>query len=369
MINIKLLNELGLKAKTIISLGTLLLFALLVMGGAIYYQGMQLAVHELLEKTGVDIEKDVIEIGNFLKSSLEDLMVMSDTPPVQGSIRARDNNGIDPLSGDSTEYWHSRMEQIFGAFLKYHSEYYQLRYLDQHGNEIVRVDQIGKEIRIAPRKELQNKAQFPYFTETMKLKEDEVYYSEVNLNREHGVIQIPHTPVFRIATPVYDAQKRVRGVIVINIFAETMFSNIRTAIGKAKKYIVNHDGYLLVHPNRSKEFGFDLGFEYTTKNVMHEFVDEMKARDSLVKYHKQERHVDGFKKIFFDPMNRNRYWVLIYEIPEQLALKNIYQHRTTMLIVGMLIIVFSLVIITWISTRKIVTPILKLSEAVNKMAV
>lgn len=367
MINIKLLNRLGLKGKTTIGLGALLLLALLVMGGATYYQGMHLAVNELLEKTVGDIGKDVIEIENLVKSSREDLMVMSDTPPVQGSIRARDNNGIDPLSGSSTEYWHSRMAQIFSAFLKNHSKYSQLRYLDQHGNEIVRVDLIGKEIRTAPRKELQNKAQYPYFTETMKLNEDEVYYSEVNLNRKHGVIQIPHTPVFMTATPVYDAQKRVRGVIVINIFAETIFSNIRTAIGKAKKYIVNQDGYILVHPDRSKEFGFDLGFEYTTKNVMHEFADEMKARDSLVKYHKQERHVDGFKKIFFDPMNKSRYWALIYEIPEQLALRSIYKHRRMMFIVGILIIVFSLMIITWISTRKIVTPILKLSEAVNKI--
>ncbi|MDP2158467.1 MAG: cache domain-containing protein [Nitrospirota bacterium] len=206
MINIKPWNKLGLKAKTIISLGTLLLFALLAMGGSIYYQAMTLAINELLESTGKNIEKDTSEIETFIKSSKDDLMVISDTPPVQGILRAKDNGGIDPLTKDKTEYWFSRMEQIFGAFLKSHPEYFQLRYLDENGDEITRVDQIEKTIRITPRKELQNKAQYPYFKETVKLKQGEVYYSEVNLNREDGGIQVPHTPVFRIATPVYDAQ-------------------------------------------------------------------------------------------------------------------------------------------------------------------
>ncbi|MDO8281819.1 MAG: ATP-binding protein [Thermodesulfovibrionia bacterium] len=357
----------GLKAKTILGLGTLLTFALLIMGGTTYYQGMTLAVNELLESTGKNIEKDAMEIEHFVKSSKDDLMVISATPPVQGIIRARDNDGIDPLTGDKTEHWYARLELIFGAFLKYHPEYFQLRYLDEKGNEIIRADLVGDTIKIIPRKELQNKAQYLYFAETMKLRQNEVYYSDVNLNREEGVIQIPHTSVFRIATPVYDAQKRVRGVVVINVFAEAIFSNIRTAAGEARKYVINQDGAFLVHPDRSKEFGFDLGFDYTVKNVMHESLDEMKSLDSLTKYHKEDHHVDGFKKIFFDPMNKSRYWAIIYEIPEAAALKNIYLARNTMFFVGFLIIVFSLIIITWIATRRIVAPILKLSEAVNKI--
>lgn len=357
----------GLKGKTVIGLGALMLVALLVMGGATYYQGITLAVNESLESTGKNIEKDTVEIENFVNRSKDDLMVVSDTPPIHGIIRARDNAGIDPLTGDKTEYWYARLEQIFSAFLKYHPEYYQLRYIDERGDELVRVDLIGKTIRNTPRKELQNKALYPCFTETIKLKPNEVYYSEVNLNRENGVIQIPHTPVFRIATPIYDAQKRVRGVIAINVLAEAMFSNIRTAIGETKEYIVNQDGYFLVHPDRTKEYGFDLGFEYTAKNVPPESLDEMKALDSLVKYHKQEQHVDGFKKIFFDPMNKNRYWAIIHEIPEADAFKNIYISMNTMFVVGLIIVIFSLVIITWISTRKVVAPILKLSEATQKI--
>jgi len=360
-------DKLGLKGKTIIGLGALLLFALLVMGGATYYQGMRLAINELLEKTGGDIEKDTREIENFIKSSKDDLMVMADTPPIQGIIRARDNGGIDPLTGDKTEYWYARMVQIFSAFLRYHPEYYHLRYLDQRGNELVRVELTGKEIRVTPKKDLQNKAQYPYFMETMKLKQNEVYYSEVNLDREHGVIQIPHTSAFRIATPVYDAKKRVRGIVVINIVVEALFSNIRTAIGEIKKYVSNQDGYFIIHPDKSKEFGIDLGFDYRIANELPEFADEMNSRDFNVKNHPEEKHIDSFKKIFFDPKSRNRYWAVSHQIPAAQAFKNVYLSRNTVFVIGFITIIISLVIITWISTRKIVTPILKLSEAVNKM--
>lgn len=362
----------GLKAKTIFGLGALLLFALLVMGGAIYYQGMQLAIHGLLESTGKNIEKDAIEIEGLIEDARGDLMVLSATPPIQGIIRARDNGGIDPLTGDKTEYWYSRLEQIFSAFMQYHPDFFQLRYIDEKGDEIVRAELTGKTVKITPRNELQNKAQYSYFTEAIKLKENEIYYSEVSLNRELGVIQIPHTPVFRIATPVYDEQKRVRGVVVVNMFSDAIFSNIRTAVGEIKKYVINQDGYFLVYTDRSKEFGFDLEnkysiIEHTITDPMPEFADEVKINDSKVKYHKEMKHVDGFKKIFFDPKSKSRYWTIIYEIPETAALKNIYLARNTMLGIGFVIIVFSLVIITWVFTRKIVAPILKLSETVRKI--
>lgn len=372
MIRMNQWGKLGLKGKTIAGLGALLLIALLVMGGTIYFQAMNLAVYESLESTGKNIETDAMALEAFLEGVKGDLMVMASTPPIHGIIRARDNSGIDPLTGDKTEYWYARMAQIFGAFLKYHPEYYQLRYLDEHGKEIVRADLIGKTVAITPRNELQNKAQYTYFTETMKLREDEVYYSPVNLNREYGAIQIPHTPVFRVATPVYDAQKRARGAVVINVFADAMFSIISAPNPAMKKYIINQDGYFLLHPDKTWAFGFDLSNAgsmrgYTIKDSMPEFSDEMKASDSQVKYHKQMGHVDAFKKIHYDAMNKNRYWAVIHEIPESLALNDIQIAGNTMLVVGLFITVGSLVVITWFTSRRLVTPILTLSEAVSRI--
>ena len=112
-----------------------------------------------------------------------------------------------------------------------HSQYYQIRFIDEKSHEIVRVDSYGSNTRVVPEKELQNMSQDPYFTETMKLKKREIYYSEVNLDREHNRLQVPHAPLFRIATPVYDVKDRVRGVLVIKIYATYLFENITPESG------------------------------------------------------------------------------------------------------------------------------------------
>ena len=39
-------------------------------------------------------------------------MSISQTPPIQGIIRARDNDGVDPVADDSYETWVNRLNQI-----------------------------------------------------------------------------------------------------------------------------------------------------------------------------------------------------------------------------------------------------------------
>ncbi|MBM4457264.1 MAG: ATP-binding protein [Chloroflexi bacterium] len=54
--------------------------------------------------------------------------------------------------------------------------------LDENGNELVRVDWDGQQARLISPDQLQNKADRPYFQETMKLAAGEVYLSPVDLN-------------------------------------------------------------------------------------------------------------------------------------------------------------------------------------------
>ncbi len=359
--------KIKLRGKAIILVGSLIVSDLLLMGGVTYYQGVTLAKEELLKTTKEKIDKDSHGIEHYIDDFRKDLIVTTNTPPVQGIIRAKDNRGIDPITGDKTEYWYARLEQIFTAFLTTHHEIFQLRYIDDKGNEIVRVDSDGKTVRITPRDELQNKAQYPYFIETIKLKEGEIYYSDVNLNREYGKIQIPHTPVFRIATPVYDSKKQVRGIIVINLYARRIFADVKPDPKGIKKYIINHNGYFIDYPDKSKEFGFDLDFDFAVKDVMPDLAEEIKSKDVFIKYHKEQKHIDGFSKIFFDPKDKTRYWAIIYEIPESVALKDVYKTRNIMFAVGILIILGSLIITTYIVSKKLISPVVKLARVAEKM--
>lgn len=164
-------SRIGLKAKCILGLGALLL------GGVTYYQSMHLALNGLLATTTERLKRDCAALEDAVAGFRSDLLVVADTPPVQGILRAKDHGGVDPMTGDRTEYWFTRLEQIFTAFLANHPEYCQLRYLDERGSELVRVQSGQKIITVTPRAGLQNKSQYPYFTETIRLPPGgEIYY-------------------------------------------------------------------------------------------------------------------------------------------------------------------------------------------------
>ncbi|MGC1575979.1 MAG: hypothetical protein WA813_07605, partial [Beijerinckiaceae bacterium] len=43
----------------------------------------------------------------------------------------------------------------------------------------------------------------PYFKETIKLAENEIYVSPIDLNQENGAVEIPDVPTLRVATPIF----------------------------------------------------------------------------------------------------------------------------------------------------------------------
>ena len=94
-------------------------------------------------------------------------------------------------------------------------------------------------------KDLQNKSESQYVSETLKLKPGEAYYSDVTLNREHGVIQLPHQPVLRLATPVGINDNQVDGLIVINLGTEKLFAAVRSETSGQRRSIVDERGYYL----------------------------------------------------------------------------------------------------------------------------
>jgi len=359
------LVQMGLRGKTILGLGALLLSVLLLMGLATYYQGKSLAIKKVMENIQENVAKDSTVIEHQIADARSNLMAIATTPPVQGIIRAKDNGGRDPLTGETTDIWLVRFEKIFTAFISFHPGYAYIRYIDEKGKEIIRVDLEGGKVRITPRSELETRSGYSYFKETLKLKQGEIYYSDVSPAKKNEQFVFPYKPQFRLSTPLYDDKQKVRGMIILNLYASSLFASLTPDMNGTKKYLVNQNGYFLVHPDKSKEFGFDLGFDYTIKNSHPLLAKELKIKDAFAEYHKE--HIGGFHKIFFDPTNKDRYWAVLYEIPESIVLKDIYTTQNTMLLVGILITAFSITVITWYISKKIVSPIVTLAEAAKKL--
>ncbi|MGL5194319.1 MAG: methyl-accepting chemotaxis protein [Chroococcales cyanobacterium] len=231
-------------------------------------------LYNQMARQGIDSES---KISSFLKNVKADVLYLSQTPPVQGMVRTRDNEGIDPLDRSSFQDWKNRLELIFYSFLDSKPYYYQLRYLDENGNELVRMDLKDGTIVTIPDSQLQNKASHDYFIETMKLSSGEIFVSPVNLNRENGEIEVPYTPVIRYSTPIYSATGEKKGIVIANVYADSFLEMVdgKTGDDSHEAFIINQNGYYIYHRDESKEWGFDLN---RPDNVLQDYPQHISQR-------------------------------------------------------------------------------------------
>jgi len=145
------------------------------------------------------------------------------------------------------------------SFVRSRPNYFQIRFIDATGREVVRVEKTVDGPRIAPESELQEKSDRSYFTDTMRLESGEVFVSRMDLNVERGALEEPYRPVVRLATPIDDAAGQRRGVVVLNANGEHFLRAFEPNTDEAgiQRMIVDSEGYWLQH-RPEVEWGFAL---------------------------------------------------------------------------------------------------------------
>lgn len=309
-----------------------------------------------------------MEIEHNLNNHLKNLLTLHDVPHIQAIIRAQENQGTDPENGNSLQEWRTQLTSIFSAFLSNHTEYLQLRFIDAAGNELVRVQTTADGNIIAiPDNALQNKADRLYVSETIKLKPKQVYYSDVTLNHEHGVIQEPRTSVLRIATPIHNTTGDAVALIVINFSTEQLFSNVRSEDNGIQRNIVDEKGHYIKHLDLTRIFGLEQTVVYTFQDVEPMLAELSAHQDQYMRRHEIHMEVDGFQKIYFSPQDRSRYWLVTLNVPENVVFSGIDAALNKMLFISLLIGMLSLLTIIWFISRKILTPVVNLATAARQL--
>jgi PAS domain S-box-containing protein len=147
---------------------------------------------------------------------------------------------------------------VFQTLVAYNAMYDQVRWIDENGMERVRVNnEAGHPVRVAMDR-LQKKVDRYYFTDTMQLRPGQVYISPLDLNVEHGQVEVPHKPILRVATPVEDTKGQPRGILIINVAANHLLEDFTESMGNKRDHVmlVNKEGYWLKGPNPADEWGF-----------------------------------------------------------------------------------------------------------------
>lgn len=121
----------------------------------------------------------------------------------------------------------TKLETVVGSFLHHKKAYDQIRYLDANGKEVLRANLVDSKPVLVSEENLQDKSNRPYYKTAIALKREEIYSSVLDLNQEHGKVEVPHKPVFRLAAPIFDQEGKAIGVVVVNMLAEELREECR----------------------------------------------------------------------------------------------------------------------------------------------
>ncbi|MCD6323059.1 MAG: diguanylate cyclase [Clostridiales bacterium] len=161
------------------------------------------------------------------------------------------------ISMDKNEK-HETIANEWRVFSKNKRIYDQIRYIDESGEEVIRVNYSDKGAYIVENEYLQNKSDRYYFKDSVNLDKNTIYISPFDLNIENGMVEVPIKPMIRVSTPVYDNLGDVKGVIILNYLAHNVLDKITDNLSNNEGEInlVNEDGYWLYSGDSKQDWGF-----------------------------------------------------------------------------------------------------------------
>ncbi|HMB91020.1 MAG TPA: ATP-binding protein [Rhodothermales bacterium] len=255
--------RLGIASKLALSIAALLLFATLIIGMLVYWNAEQVLKSSATDQ--LDHVSEIVDqrLDQNMMALREDTRFLAASPLVLRVATAAANTDLRTRPSDAADAGALRtLETIFSAFLEHHPHYFQVRLIGRqdNGREIVRADRRDDEIIITPADSLQQKGTRDYFQESIGLSPGTLYISEINLNRELGVIQRPETPTVRAAMPLYGESNDALGIVVINMDFGYALDQLLTLVPPSMSlYLTNTRGDFLLHPDPAMTFGFEKG--------------------------------------------------------------------------------------------------------------
>lgn len=308
------------------------------------------------------------ETSLFFYQAANDTKILAEMPPVQGFIRASNNEGIDPQDDSSLEELISRLTQIFVSVAEERQTYTQLRLIDKNGKEVVRVDSDGRKTAVIENKDLQDKSDRYYFIEAMKLNLGEIYISPLDLNREGSPpsIEVPYKPVIRFAVPLFDSNGDHQGIVVTNVLAEKAINNLADNFSKGKIFLLDQEGFYLLNPDKNKEWGssIDLNTGHSFKKDFPDISSQVLSGNTGFLLYKNSTFV--YEPMFIEKGNFERFLVIVEEIPNTTVLAPVRNLTNRLILINTFMTLITIFGIGWLIS-KLINPLQKFRGVIKSI--
>lgn len=249
------------------SLLSVLCFTLLVQGVLSWQAQRQRDTLRAQDETLIDSAHHLL--SHHLQVVRTDLRILASTPITQ---RLAAQPQQPDLRGEAIRFLRTVVHEA--------QIYDQLRFIDAHGMEQVRIDQTVAGAVAVPDARLQDKSDRYYFQETMRLQAGEIYISPLDLNIEQGQIEHPHKPMLRMATPLFNAEGQRLGIIIANVLGAWLIDDFRQLMPPGREAIwLNAQGDWLASPDPAQNWGFMFEHPGLFASTHPDLWEAMRARD------------------------------------------------------------------------------------------
>ncbi len=168
------------------------------------------------------------------------------------------HNDMHHLLETGDEYFKESLSEEFSVFCKTKGIYDQVRFLDDKGMEVVRVNYNAGNPYIVPESQLQFKGGRYYFNDIFKLDKEDMYVSLFDLNIEDDNLEMPLKPMIRFGTSIFDSNGQKRGILVLNYLGKNIINRLKSVTDNApgRIMLLNSNGYWMYGAKPEYEWGF-----------------------------------------------------------------------------------------------------------------
>ncbi|MES9876296.1 MAG: EAL domain-containing protein [Candidatus Sedimenticola sp. PURPLELP] len=334
-------------------------------------------LQEEIEEQGQAVRGDIRELSSMMGSLGEDVRFMSRLPQLRAFLEKRAHyflQGED--EGVDIAHLSKGLDALFQHFIASRPRYMQVRLVGvaDGGREVIRVDQHAGEIVLVDKHVLQQKAGEPYFEKSLSLARGDVYFSNVDLNREFGKIAEPRTWVLRASSPVFSSSGEPLGFFIINVNFSELFRELLSSTevdgGKAG-YILGQGGRILMSrdPRLDEQAGDSPGY-------FHQLYRD--TGDIFAGEHEQDlffRRVNSggeffalsIHKLNLSPVDSSRFIAVAEALPYEDLERQILPIRNQLLLIVMVLALLSAFLGSFL-VRIVISPLLRVTRAAEDFA-
>jgi diguanylate cyclase (GGDEF)-like protein/PAS domain S-box-containing protein len=364
-------SGMSLAAKTTLMTSVLVISVAGIVGLLAYNHTRNVAVGDEIKLIEQEVNEEVEELEALFEQLHEDIRYLQQHPVLATELEEAVNESIPFIEWGPRQERYHETALVMGELLRARPNYAQIRFvgLSERGRELIRIERRGETIVRIPDQDLQYKGDEPYFREVLASSHQDVYLSSVSLNREYGIVTLPHTLMLRAAKMVNRTNGELVGFLVINLDLTTVLGEmIVTESPNDADHITNQKGEILLARDARIPFSTEQAGDLSLIKYYPQLLDSFteNRREQAVRL-ENEQYVLSLKKLFFDPVDPGRFLAVSEVIPMAEIQRRIQPVLNRLFLMTLLLAVLA----AWpvvLLVRMIVKPLNRITEATGQFA-